>query len=103
MKSPSDAEYISTSFRWPAPGSARSFADIMQTRYSPSFLNDQIASSFPEITLALNKKEDGDFPIGQYSTLRNSANSVKNKVVWNQQHRRLLNRTSQLKQVLICK
>ncbi|CAH8499327.1 unnamed protein product [Schistosoma intercalatum] len=84
LKSPSDAEYISTSFRWPAPGSARSFADIMLT-------------SFPEITLALNKKEDGDFPIGQYSTLRNSANSVKNKVVWNQQHRRLLNRTSQLK------
>ncbi|CAH8508985.1 unnamed protein product [Schistosoma margrebowiei] len=84
LKSPSDAEYISTSFRWPVPGSARSFADIMQT-------------SFPEITLALNKKEDGDFPIGQYSTLRNSANSVKNKVVWNQQHRRLLNRPSQLK------
>ncbi|CAH8509985.1 unnamed protein product [Schistosoma haematobium] len=84
LKSPSDAEYISTSFRWPAPGSARSFADIMQT-------------SFPKITLALNKKEDGDFPMGQYSTLRNSANSVKNKVVWNQQHRRLLNTPSQLK------
>uniref|UniRef100_A0A5K4ET78 Putative o-linked n-acetylglucosamine transferase, ogt n=1 Tax=Schistosoma mansoni TaxID=6183 RepID=A0A5K4ET78_SCHMA len=84
LKSPSDAEYISTSYKWPASGSARSFADIMQT-------------SLPEITLTLNKKEDGDFPIGQYSALRNSANSVKNKVVWNQQHRRLLDKSSQLK------
>ncbi|CAH8483524.1 unnamed protein product [Schistosoma turkestanicum] len=84
LKSPSDAEYISTSIRWPASGSARSFADFMQNGLS-------------EDTPALNKKEDGDFPVAQYSALRNSANSVKTKVVWNQQHRRLLNKSSQLK------
>ncbi|KAH8859674.1 Cilia- and flagella-associated protein [Schistosoma japonicum] len=76
LMSPSDAEYISTSFRWPTSGSARSFADIMQNNLSDDFL-------------PLYKKEDGDFPLAQFSALRDSANSIKTKVVWNQQHRRL--------------
>ncbi|KAK4469221.1 hypothetical protein MN116_006795 [Schistosoma mekongi] len=83
LKSPSDAEYMSTSFRWPTSGSARSFADIMQN----NLLDDN---------LSLHKKEDGDFPLAQFSAFRNSANSIKTKIVWNQQHRRLLNFSSQL-------
>ncbi|CAH8839727.1 unnamed protein product [Trichobilharzia szidati] len=84
VRSPSDSEYADTSLRWPEITTARTFANIMQI--DPS-----------EDILLSSKKEDGDFPLSQYPTFRNSANSFKNKVIWNHQHRRLLNETCESK------
>ncbi|CAH8518111.1 unnamed protein product [Heterobilharzia americana] len=84
LKSPSDVDYLDCSFKWPNSGTARSFANILQ-------------SSLSEDLLSSSKKEDGDYPLSQYPTLRASANSARSKVIWNHQHRCLLNKSSEFK------